>query len=101
MCQEISQDNVMYTEVQERKLLLKQMQPPSFMGEEKDIAKEEEAWIKAMDDYFTSTKTTTANRSMLAFFCLLGEAKLWWKHHSRDMGILENFESWVETRQSQ
>ena len=45
MCQEIPQDNVVYTEVQEKKLLLKQMQPPLFKGEGTDIEKEAEAWI--------------------------------------------------------
>ena len=39
-----------YTEVQEKKLLLKQMQPPSFKGEGMEVERDAEAWIEAMDD---------------------------------------------------
>ena len=100
MCQEIPQDNAVYTEVQEKKLLLKQMQPPSFKGEGTDIEKKAEAWIETMDDYFTVAGTTAANRSMLALFRLSGEAKLWWKQHCRDMGISEDSQSWTEIKQA-
>ena len=100
MCQEIPQDNAVYTEVQEKKLLLKQMQPPSFKGEGMDIEKEAESWIETMDDYFTAVGTTATNRSMLALFRLSGEAKLWWKQHCRDIGISENSQSWSEIKQA-
>lgn len=51
----------MYTEVQEKKLLLKEMQPPSFKGEGTEVERDAEAWIEAMDDYFSEARTTPAS----------------------------------------
>lgn len=90
----------LYTEVQEKKLLLKQMQPPSFRGEGADIEKNAEAWLEQMDDYFTAAGTTPANQSMLGMFRLTGEAKLWWKQHCRDRGVSENSQSWTQIKQA-
>ena len=47
-----NQNGALYIEIQEKKLLLKQMQPPSFKGEGGDIEKNAEAWIEHMDNYF-------------------------------------------------
>ena len=41
-----------YTEIQEKKLLLKQAQPPSFNGEGPKVEQDAEVWIEAMSDYF-------------------------------------------------
>ena len=35
------------------------MKPSSFFEEEKDVAKETEAWIKALDDYFLLINMST------------------------------------------
>ena len=55
----------LYMEVQEKKLLLKQMQPPSFKGEGTNVEKDAEAWIESIDDYFTTVGTAESNRAML------------------------------------
>ena len=43
-----------YTEAQEKKLLLKQAQPPSFNGEGSKVEQDAEVWIEAMSDYFSA-----------------------------------------------
>ena len=78
-----------YTEVQEKKLLLKQAQPPSFNGEGSKVEQDAEVWIEAMSDYFAAAGTTPANQSMLSRFRLTGDAKLWWKQWCKDKGVLE------------
>ena len=75
----VIQNVALYTEVQEKKLLLKQMQPLTFNGEGEDIERNAEVWIEAMDDYFKAAQTAESNRSMLGMFRLTGDAKLWWK----------------------
>ena len=70
--------------IQEKKIVLKQMQPPSFKGEGPKIKNEAEIWIESMDDYFSAAGTTPANQSMLAHFCLFDNAKLWWKQWCKD-----------------
>ena len=42
------------------------MKPSSFSGEGKDVAKEAEAWVKSLDDYFLLVNTTIENESMIA-----------------------------------
>ena len=44
--------------------------------------------------------TTAANQSMLARFCLQGNAKLWWKQHCRDSSVLENSQTWEQMKQA-
>lgn len=67
----------MYTEIQEKKLLLKQVQPPSFIGEGTDIEHKAKGWIEQMEDYFNATGTAPSNQAMLGMFRLTGDAKLW------------------------
>ena len=43
-----------YTEIQEKKLLLKQAQPPSFNGEGPKVEQDVEVWVEAMFDYFSA-----------------------------------------------
>ena len=74
----------LYTELQEKKLLIKQMQPPTFRGEETGLEKAAESWIEQMDDYFTAAGTVASNKAMLGMFKLAGEAKLWWKQNCKD-----------------
>ncbi|MCO5556820.1 hypothetical protein L7F22_059498 [Adiantum nelumboides] len=69
---------------QEKKLLLKQVQLPTFKGEGPNIDRDTEAWIEAMDDYFLAARTASENQAMLRMFHLSGDAKLWWKQHCRD-----------------
>lgn len=66
----------LYTDVQEKKLLLKQLQPPNFKGEGKDVERDAEVWIETMDDYFNIPHTSTRNRAMLGMLKLV---ELWWK----------------------
>ena len=66
------------------------MKPASFLGEGKDVAKEAEAWIKALDDYFLLINTSVENESMIARYKLIGEAKLWWKEWCREQMIDES-----------
>ena len=47
----------LYTELQKKKLLIKQMQPPTFRGEGTGLEKVAESWIEQMDDYFTAAGT--------------------------------------------
>ncbi|MCO5574637.1 hypothetical protein L7F22_028426 [Adiantum nelumboides] len=95
-----TENNAFYTEIQEKKLLLKQMQLPSFRGEGDDVEKKAEVWVEAMDDYFIAAKTTPANQRMLGMFRLTGDAKLWWKQHCRDIGVAEDSQSWREIKQA-
>src|SRR5277367_243753 len=90
----------LYTEVQEKKLLLKITQPPLFKGEGKDIERDAKVWIEAMDDYFSTAGTSPANQSMLARFRLQGDAKLWWKQHCRDSRVTESSQSWAQIKQA-
>ena len=83
-----------YTEVQEKKLLLKQAQPPSFNGEGSKVEQDVEVWIEAMSDYFAAAGTTPANQSMLSRFRLTGDAKFWWKQWCKDKGVLEGSQTW-------
>lgn len=69
----------LYSEAQEKKLLLKQVQPPTFCGEGKDVERDAEIWMEAMDEYFNTTHTYVGNRAMLGMLKLVGDAKLWWK----------------------
>ena len=55
------------------------MKPSSFFGQGKDVAKEAEPWIEALDDYFLLINTSIENESMIARYKLIGKAKLWWK----------------------
>ena len=83
-----------YTEVQEKKLLLKQAQPPSFNGEGPKVEQDAEVWVEAMTDYFSAAGTTPSNQSMLARFRLTGDAKLWWKQWCKDQGVSEGSQTW-------
>jgi len=53
------------------------MKTSSFFGEGKDVAKEVEACIKSLDDYFLLVNTMVENESMIAQYKLIGEAKIW------------------------
>ncbi|MCO5612091.1 hypothetical protein L7F22_066353 [Adiantum nelumboides] len=75
------------TATQEKKLLLKQVQLPTFKGEGPNIERDVEAWIEAMDDYFLAAGSAPKNQAMLGMFRLMGDAKLWWKQHCRDNPI--------------
>ena len=70
------------------------MRPESFSGEGKDVAKEAEAWIEALDDYFLLVNTSAENESMIARYKLIGEAKLWWKEWCREQLIDESTVVW-------
>ena len=81
-------------------MLLKQTQPPIFKGEGKDVERDAEVWIEAMDDYFSNAGTAPANQSMLARFRLQGDANLWWKQHCRDNHIAESSQTWSQVKQA-
>ena len=70
------------------------MNPSSFFGEGKDVAKEAEAWIEALDDYFMLINTSAKNESMIARYKLTGEAKLWWKEWCREQTIDKTTTTW-------
>ena len=89
-----------YTELQEKKLLLKQTQPPVFKGEGKEVERDAEVWVEAMDDYFSNAGTAPANQSMLARLRLQGDAKIWWKQHCRDNHIAEGSQTWSQVKQA-
>ncbi|MCO5568600.1 hypothetical protein L7F22_022299 [Adiantum nelumboides] len=74
----------LYTATQEKKLLLKQVQLPTFQGEGPNIEQDAEAWIEVMDDYFLAVGTAPENQAMLGMFRLSRDVKLWWKQHCRD-----------------
>ncbi|MCO5553330.1 hypothetical protein L7F22_006851 [Adiantum nelumboides] len=82
-------NNSVYTEIQENKLLLKQAQPSTFNGEGTKVEQDAESWVEAMCDYFAAVGTTPNNQAMLARFCLIGDAKLWWKQWCKDEGVDE------------
>ena len=63
------------------------MKPSSFLGEGKDVSKEAEALIKALEDYFLLINTSTKNKSMIARYKLIGEVKLWWKEWCKEQTI--------------
>ena len=41
----------LYSEAQQKKFLLKKVQLPTFKGEGKDVERDAEIWMEAMDDY--------------------------------------------------
>ena len=88
----------LYTEVQEKKLLIKQMQPPTFRGEGTGLEKAAESWIEQMDDYFTAAGTVATNKAMLGMFKLTGEAKLWWKQNCKDRGVTKISQTWEDIK---
>ena len=95
-----AKNNALYTELQEKKTLLKQMQPTSFKGEGPKIKKEAEIWNESMNDYFSVAGTTPTNQSMLARFCLFGNAKLWWKQWCKDQEVTKHSQGWPEIKQA-
>ena len=88
----------MYTEVQEKKLLIKQMQPPIFRGEGAGLEKAAESWIEQMDDYFTAARIVASNKAMLGMFKLSGEAKLQWKQNCKDRGVSKVSQTWEDIK---
>ncbi|MCO5603942.1 hypothetical protein L7F22_058099 [Adiantum nelumboides] len=92
--------NALYTAPQEKKLLLKQAQPPTFKGEGAHAECDVEAWIEAMEDYFEAGETQPINQTMLAMFCLVGDAKIWWKQHRKDLGVLGSSQSWEKIKEA-
>ena len=88
----------LYTELQEKKLLIKQMQPPTFRGEGTGLEKAAESWIEQMDDYFTAAGTVASNKAMLGMFKLTGEAKLWWKQNCKDRNVPEVSQTWEDIK---
>ena len=91
-------NSALYTELQEKKLLIKQMQPPTFRGEGTGLEKAAESWIKQMDDYFTTAGTVASNKAMLGMFKLAGETKLWWKQNCKDRGVSEVSQTWEDIK---
>ena len=90
----------MYTETQEKKLLLKQFQPPTFKGEGTEVEKLAETWIEQLDDYFNEAGTAQVNRAMFGMFKLAGEAKLWWKQYCKDKGVVPSSQTWEQIKQA-
>ncbi|MCO5603400.1 hypothetical protein L7F22_057550 [Adiantum nelumboides] len=88
----------LYTAVQEKKLLLKQAQPPSFKGEGANVERDAEVWLEAMDDNFKAARTHPQNQTMLAMFRLTGDVKIWWKQHCRDSDIVGISQAWEEIK---
>lgn len=78
----------MYTEAQDKKLLLRQFQPPTFKGEGFEVEKLAETWIEQLDNYFNEANTSPINRAMFGLFKLAGEVKLWWKQYCKDKGVV-------------
>ncbi|MCO5608332.1 hypothetical protein L7F22_062539 [Adiantum nelumboides] len=90
--------STLYTAVHEKKLLLKQAQPPNFKGEGANVERDAEVWLEAMDDYFEAGETHPQNQTMLAMFRLIGDAKIWWKKHYQDSHIVGTSQSWEEIK---
>ncbi|MCO5548814.1 hypothetical protein L7F22_002276 [Adiantum nelumboides] len=90
----------LYTALQEEKFLLKQAQPASFKGEGANIERDVEVWIEAMEDYFEATGTQPENLTMLSMFRLVGDAKIWWKQHCRDLGVARNSQNWEDIKEA-
>ncbi|MCO5570117.1 hypothetical protein L7F22_023833 [Adiantum nelumboides] len=88
----------LYTVVQEKKLLLKQAQPPNFKGKRANVERDAEVWLEATDDYFEAAGTHPQNQTMLAMFRLTGDAKIWWKQHCWDSDIVGTSQSWEEIK---
>ena len=86
----------MYTEAQEKKLLLKQFQPPIFKGEGSEVEKLAEMWIEQLGDYFNEVGIAPMNRAMFGMFKLAGEAKLWWKQYYKDKGVVPSSQTWEQ-----
>lgn len=75
------------------------MQPPTFKGEGKDIERDVEVWVEAMDDYFHTAHTLAGTRAVLGMFKLVSDAKLWWKqHYYKDTSVDENTQGWEEVK---
>lgn len=55
------------------------MQPPTFKGEGKDVERNIEVGLEAIEDYFVAAKTFATNKAMMGIFCLSGNVKLWRK----------------------
>ncbi|MCO5577100.1 hypothetical protein L7F22_030922 [Adiantum nelumboides] len=90
--------SVLYTAVQEKKLLFKLAQPPNFKGEGANVERNAEVWLEAMDDYFEDAGTHPQNQMMLAMFKLTGDAKIWWKMHCQDFDIIGTSQSWEKIK---
>ncbi|MCO5572688.1 hypothetical protein L7F22_026447 [Adiantum nelumboides] len=90
--------SALYTAVQEKKLLLRQAQPPNFKGGGVNVERDAEVWLEAMDDYFEAAGTHLQNQTMLAMFRLTGNAKIWWKTHCRNFNIIGTSQSWEEIK---
>ena len=69
------------------------MKPSSFYGEGKDVAKEAKVWVKSLDNYFLLVNMTVENKSMIARYKLIGEAKIWWKEWRWEQTIDETIAS--------
>ncbi|MCO5590638.1 hypothetical protein L7F22_044610 [Adiantum nelumboides] len=93
-------NNSVYTEIQEKKLLLKQAQPSTFNGEGAKVEQDAESWVEAMFDYFAAAGTTPNNQAMLARFRLIGGAKLWWKQWCKDEGVDEGTQTWENIKKA-
>ncbi|MCO5560563.1 hypothetical protein L7F22_014178 [Adiantum nelumboides] len=96
----IAPNNNVYTEIQEKKLLLKQAQPSTFNGEGDKVEQDAESWLEAMSDYFAVAETTPNNQAMLARFRLIGDAKLWWKQWCKDEGVEEGSQTWANIKKA-
>ena len=48
-----------------------------FLG--KDVAKEVEAWVESLDDYFLLVNLMAKNEFMIVWYKPFNEIKLWWK----------------------
>ncbi|MCO5577903.1 hypothetical protein L7F22_031738 [Adiantum nelumboides] len=90
--------SALYTFSQEKKLFLKQVQPPNFKGEGANVERDAEVWLEAMDDYFEVARTQPQNQTMLAMFRLTEDAKIWWKQHCHDSDIVGSSQSWEEIK---
>ena len=88
----------MYTEAQEKKLLLKQFQPQIFKGEGSEVEKLVETWIEQLDDYFNKASTSPVHHAMFGMFKLIGKAKLWWKQYCKDKGIVPSSQTWEQIK---
>ncbi|MCO5572348.1 hypothetical protein L7F22_026101 [Adiantum nelumboides] len=87
-----------YTAVQEKKLLLKQVQPLNLKGEAANVKRDAKVWLEAMDNYFEVADTHPQNQTILTMFRLTNDAKIWWKQHCRDSDIVGTSQSWKEIK---
>ena len=56
--------------------------------------------MEAMDDYFNTVHTSAGNRAMLGMLKLVGDAKLWWKQHCKDVGVSESSQDWEDVKKA-